>query len=234
MSRLTTLQMLTTLAILAMTAAPATGTAQPTYVPGNFGSGEKTLAELIEFPEMRGDVSVAIYCIGVLTSKGKLDKHGCFRRDPGDETFGAAIYKAADKARLQPATYNGKPVSVIFQYRVLFIQKGEDKTLRFVANPGYAENVEAYGHDHIAAQRLYDGERWQKACPKQASFTVLARANVDYDGTPAAASVEHIQGLVITERCQQAIIDAILASRFIPAMDDGEPVPSTFVQRFGN
>lgn len=203
-------------------------------MPANFSDGETSLSSLIEFPKLRGDASVAIFCLGLLTKKGKLEEHGCYQRNPGDETFVAEIYKAIKKARLTPAIYNGKPTTVVFQYRIQFVQKGEEQEMNFVANPGYAENVEAYGQDHIAAQRLFGEETWQKACPKQARFVVLAKANVDYDGTPGAVSLTPAEGIPITGKCQQAIIDNVLQSRFIAAMADGEPVPSTFVEPFGN
>ena len=202
--------------------------------PANFSTGEKSLGQLIEFPELRGDVSIALSCLGILNGKGKLEEHGCFRRNPGDETFVAAVYPAIKKARLIPAVFDGKRVHVVFQYRVQFVKKGEEETLNFVANPGYEENVNAYGQDHIAAQRVYGKESWQKSCPRQARFVVLARANVDFDGTPGSVSLTHADGITITAGCEKAIIDTMLASRFIPAMADGEPVPSTYVEPFGN
>ena len=202
--------------------------------PAQFSDGEKSLKALIEFPELRGDAKVAISCIGLLKDNGKLDSHGCYQVNPGDETFIAAIYKAAKKARLQPAVIDGKRVDVVFQYRVQFVQQGEDKGVQLVANPGHAENVEAYGSSHVAAQRVYGKDSWDDACPKQAKFIVLARANVDFDGTPGAVSVQHLNGINITEKCEQAIVDTILASRFIPAFADNEAVPSTFLEPFGN
>lgn len=215
-----------------LTAAAVVG--QDRHTPANFGDGEKSLATLIEFPELRGDATISISCIGLLTSKGKLDEHGCYQVNPGDETFIAAIYKAAKKARLKPASYSGKAATVVFQYRVQFVQKGEERTLHFAANPGYQENVDAYGQEHIGAQRLMGKETWQKSCPKQARFVVLAKAHVDFDGTPGAVSISRSDGIPVTAKCEQAIIDNLLTSRFIPAMADGEPVPSTFVEPFGN
>lgn len=212
----------------------AASTAGAETAPASFSTGEKSFKELIEFPELRGDAAVTISCIGLLKRNGKLDTHGCYQVNPGDETFIATIYKAAKKARLNPAVYEGKRVDVVFQYRVHFEQSGEDKLVQFVANPGYAENVEAYGSAHVAAQRLYGKETWEDACPKQAKFIAMVRANVDFDGTPSAASVTHLNGIAITDKCQQAIVDSVLASRFIPAYADGESVPSTFVEPFGN
>ena len=101
-------------------------------------------------------------------------------------------------------------------------------------NPGLGENVEAYGLEHTAAQRLMGKERWQKSCPQQNKFIVLARANVNWEGTPSAVSISHMGGLQITQKCEQALIQAVLDSRFIPAFADGEPVPSTFAEPFGS
>lgn len=227
------LPVISAIALLACIATVQSAPAQQ-HTPADFGDGEKSLGKLIEFPELRGDTSVAISCIGLLEKNGKLEKHGCYRRNPGDETFAASIYSVIKKARLVPAVYDGKPATVVFQYRAQFVQKGEDKEINFVANPGYAENVEAYGHEHVAAQRLFGKEGWGKSCPRQAKFVVLVKANVDYDGTPGAVSVTHAEGIPITQKCEQAIIDTIVTSRFIPAMADGEAVPSTFVEPFGN
>ena len=219
---------------LGLCLAAATTPALAEYSPAGFSSGEKSLEALIEFPELRGDVSVTISCIGLLARNGKLEEHGCYQQNPGDETFIATIYKAAKKARLVPAVLDGRAVSVVFQYRAHFTKKGEDETVQFVANPGYEENVEAYGVEHVAAQRVYAKDDWEKSCPKQARFIVMVRANVDYDGAPSAASVTHLNGINITEKCEQAIIGAVVESRFIPAQADGEAVPSTFVEPFGN
>ena len=77
-------------------------------------------------------------------------------------------------------------------------------------------------------------EAWQKSCPQQNRFVVMARANVDWDGNPSAVSITHLDGIPITQKCEDAIRNAVLDSRFIPAFADGEPVPSTFVEPFGN
>lgn len=204
------------------------------YAPASFGDGEKSLGQLIEFPELRGDANATISCITLVTRKGKLKDHGCYLRNPGDETFVAAVQKVAKKARLQPAMLDGRAVEVVFQYRVNFISKGEEQSLDFVANPGYPENVEAYGQRHIAAQRAFDKEKWKAACPKHAKFVVLAKVNVDFDGSAGAANLSHVDGINITEKCENALVESLLASRFVPAMVDGEAVPSTYLEPFGN
>ena len=49
------------------------GIANAQNVPANFIEGEDSIASLIEFPELRGDASVTISCIGLLTTKAKLE-----------------------------------------------------------------------------------------------------------------------------------------------------------------
>ena len=228
------MQSLRVTTVLAAALLSLSANAQTSFSPARFGDGEKSLGELIEFPELRGDTTVTISCLGILSARGKLDKHSCYRRNPGDEPFIAAFLKASRKARLVPATYDGRAVPVIFQFLIQFKQEGEEQKLLFAAHPGYEENVLAYGGNHIGAQRVMGKETWQKACPKQAKFVVLARANVDYDGTPGAVTIEHGTGIPITDACREALEANMLNSRFIPAFADGESVPSTFVEPFGN
>lgn len=202
--------------------------------PANFLDGERSFDTLIEFPELRGDATVTISCLGLIGGNGKIDEHGCYQLNAGDQVFVRQIYDVIKKVRFQPAMLDGRKVTVVFQYRIQFAKKGEEQSIRMVANPGYEENVDAYGEAHIAAQRVYATEGWETACPKQAGFVVLAKANVDYEGTPSYASITHAGGITITQRCEQALIDNLMSSRFIPAMVDGETVTSTFVEPFGN
>ena len=202
--------------------------------PADFGDDEKSLANLITFPELRGDTAVTISCAGVLKSRGKFGDHFCYQQNPGDDTFIQAVNEVIKKARLKPAVYNGRGAEVVFQYRIYFEQKGEEQRIVFMPNPGYGENLAAYGPQHIAAQRLMGKEPWKKACPRQTRFVVLARANVDWEGTPSAVSISHLDGIPISQQCEQALIDSLLNDRFIAAHVDGEPVPSTFVEPFGS
>ena len=113
--------------------------------------------------------------------------------------------------------------------------KRANRRVTLVLNPGYKENVDAYGEDHIAGQRVVRGkEPWNEACPKRAKFTVLARAYLSETGEAASPSIEHAAGVLPTATCQNAIKESLLASRYVPAIADGVPVPSTYVEFFGN
>lgn len=110
-----------------------------------------------------------------------------------------------------------------------------NRRVTLVLNPGYKENVDAYGENHIAGQRVVRGkEPWMDACPKRAKFTVLARSFLSETGEAASPSIEHAAGVLPTATCQNAIKETLLASRFTPAIADGIAVPSTYVEFFGN
>jgi hypothetical protein len=211
--------------------------AQESFRPAHFGfeDEERQLLNRIRFPEIKGDVSVMLLCFSQLEPSGKMDQTGCMMKDQFDAPFASAVSEAGKKARMAPAEIDGDKVKVYVQFRVEFVAKGEDHTIRVILNPGYQENIDAYGEEHVAAQRLIGGkEYWQDVCPQRARYAVLAKAYVGEDGRSDSPSVEHAAGVMPTATCQTAIMDSILASRYVPAMADGLPVPSTFVELFSN
>ena len=216
----------------------AGASAQDEFMPAHFGYDEedRQLFNLIPFPEIKGDVTIMLRCFAQLETSGKMKNTACLMEDQFDQPFAGAVAQAAKKARMTPASINGKPVMVYVQFRTEFVAEGDDRKIKVILNPGYPENVAAYGEDHVAAQRLLTGkdEPWQKVCPQRAAYAVWAKAYVGEDGRADAPSIDHAGGVIPTPACQDAIKAQILDSRYIPAMDDGFPVPSTFVEIFSN
>ena len=106
---------------------------------------------------------------------------------------------------------------------------------RIFPNPGYEENVVAYGIDHVAGQRVIGkDEPWNKACPRRAHYRVSVRAYLGEDGKADNPSIEFGNGIRPIASCLDAIKATIIDSLFVPAMSDGVPVPSTYVELFGN
>lgn len=204
--------------------------------PADFAHEEtkKRLGNRIEFPEVTGNMSAMIHCFSQIEKGGKMKNTGCFLKENFDAPFVAAITKAAKKSALTPAIIDGEKRKVYLQFRVEFIAEGDDRNIHLYLNPGNTENVEAYGYDHIAAQRALGKERWQDICPQRAQFLLLARAFVGEDGKPQNPSLERLSGIIPTADCQNAIKETILESSFTPAMADGYPVPSAFVESFSN
>ena len=202
--------------------------------PARVGSGKDSLGARIEFPELKGDATATVRCAAQVERGGDMEKNGCYNEGPSDQLFIPAITKAARKAEMQPASLDGRSVEVYFQYRVRFEKKGDETTVTVLENPGVTENVEAYGEDHVAAQRAIGDEAWQKECPSRARYLVWLRAHVAPDGNVSNLSLTHGNGIMPTPRCQQAILGTVENSIFFPALDDDEPVPSTYVEPFGN
>ncbi len=204
--------------------------------PADFEHAEskRRLAERIEFPEMTRDATVMIHCNSQIAASGKMTKTGCYTKDNFDTAFAAAIMKAAKKARLNPAIIGGKARNIYLQFRVEFIAEGEKRDIYLYRNPGHAENIEAYGYDYVAAQRVVGKERWQDICPQRASYLLRLKAFVGEDGQSGNPNLERVSGIMPTLDCQNAIKDTILLSSFTPAIADGYPVPSAFVELFSN
>lgn len=203
--------------------------------PATFDHAEASLASLIEFPELRGDTKTRLRCLAIVERSGKLDRHGCIQNDPSDQVFIEPVVKAGRKARLNPAVIDGRSVSVYLQYQVEFEQAGDEKTVRIFNNPGLAENVEAYGEDHVAAQRAIGDEEWQKVCPQRTRWLAWAKAHVDETGRASSFSI--VQGEnspPISQNCRDAIVATLEKSRFTPALADGEPVVSSFIEPFSS
>lgn len=204
--------------------------------PAGFTADEKMLDQLIKFPKAAASSTMdrTLTCQGILKASGKMAQGGCFVKEFTDEPYAAAVNKAAKKARFRPAVYNGKRIGVYFQYRVRFTRKDEEQHITLYANQAYPENLDAYGEDHIAAQRGVMRENWQKFCPSQARFIALARAHVAADGMQSSIKVTHGSGIPISNKCNKAIVETIEKSVFIPAYADGEAVPSSYLEAFGN
>lgn len=203
-------------------------------LPATFGSGKSSLQKLMTFPELRGDATARIRCASQVNNKGRMKSTGCYQNTAGDEVYIAVIVKAAKKARMIPATAAGKAFDVYVQFQVEFIKVGDSESIRVLNNPGLQENIDAYGDDHIAAQRGLATDSFTKACPKHARYMVWAKAYVGEDGQQDSFSILPGEGAPITEKCRAGIIATLRDSTFTPAIADGEPVPSSFIEPFGN
>jgi hypothetical protein len=163
-----------------------------------------------------------------------MNSPGCFIRNNWEPDFAAAVDKAAKKAEFQPATNNGKSRDVVLYYQVEFLKKNDDETINVYLHPAIQENIDEYGEDHIAAQRIVDKETWAKACPKRAGWVVTAKAHIDSSGVASSVDLEHNAGILPTGACQVALVQTIEGSGFVPAHDDGVAVPSSYYESFGN
>ena len=190
---------------------------------------------LIEWPEISGKIEVILSCFSQIQDNGKMKGTGCYLRTNYDEPFAKAVNEAARKARLVPAVIDGKERDVYVQFQVKFVKEEESEDIYLIMNPGYEENVNAYGFGHIGGQRVISSnEPWSGACPQRAHYAVWVRAYLGEDGTADSATIDHVDGIVPTETCQEAIRQTIVTSRYTPAYSGGQPVPSTYLEAFSN
>ena len=222
--------------LLSILAALLTLGAHAELTPAVLGdpAGERYFPTLIEFPDTQGDANVHIQCVAIVKKSGRLKDTGCYVRNNWEPEFADAVAKAGKKAALVPASDGKNGRQIFLMFRVRFTKKDGEKLIEVLLNPGTAENVDAYGDDHIAAQRAIGDEPWQKTCPKRAKWLVFARAHVDYTGVASSVDLEHGSGIVPTGNCQQAIIYTMTSSEYSPAMANGEAVPSAFIEPFSN
>lgn len=197
-------------------------------------SAERNLIRIMKFPETDGDATVQLECQSIVTAKGRMKDAGCYLKNNWDPDFAEAVQKAAKKAQLVPARdgKTGKVVVLLFQ--VEFLKKDDEKTITVYLNPGNQEMLAEYGPDHIYAQRVMGRESWQKACPKHADWLIYAQAHINEEGVASSVDLAHGGGIVPAGPCQQAIIDTIASSQFAPATLDAVPVPSSYIEPFGN
>jgi len=221
-------------AFIALFVVPLTATAQIT--PATLGDPESEyyLLRLIEFPETHGDATVQLQCVSIIKGSGKMQDAGCYIENNWDPDFAEAVRKASKKATFAPAHQGNKGKKIALMFRVEFLKTADEKTINIYLNPGDTEMIDAYGQDHISAQRVMGKEAWQKTCPKHARWLVYVRAHVNEEGVASSVSLVHGGGIVPTGNCQQALINTITSSPFAPATVDGEPVPSSYVESFGH
>ena len=220
------------LAVLFATSSSAQAQLQPATLGDP--SADKYLIRLIEFPETHGDAAVTLQCTSIVKSNGKMKDAGCFIKNNWDPDFALAVETAAKKARLAPAHIDKKAETVVLLFQVIFSKTKTDQSIRILLNPGMPEMVAEYGEDHISAQRVFGNERWESACPKHAKWLVYTESHVDENGKASSVDTSHRNGIVPTAPCQQALVETITMSRFLPAMVDGVAVPGVYVEPFGN
>jgi hypothetical protein len=202
--------------------------------PAKFNVKEKSLISSIKFPQTKGDISIIINCSGVILKNNKIKFFNCYKNQPGDEVYIQEIYKAHKKARFQPAVFNNKKEDAFVQFRIKFEKKNDNELISIINNIGYEENVIAYGLNHIGAQRIVGKETWQKLCPKYNRYNIITKTHINNLGQASNSSISSSKGIPVNKKCINSIVDTLNSSIYIPAFVNGNYVPSTYVEVFGN
>jgi hypothetical protein len=115
------------IALAALCTGLASISAWAEFSPASFDVDEekRSFADLLEFPDISGNVSIMMMCASQIATSGKMSETGCMIRNNGEVVFGRAVQAAAKKARVTPAEINGKEYKVYLQFRVEFIKEGD-------------------------------------------------------------------------------------------------------------
>ena len=193
------------------------------FTHANFVSGEKSMQNLVEFPEVDGDVDVTVTCTAHATAKGRLRDARCSSpTDPGLK-FTMAVSRRFRSARLTPAFVNGKAEEVDFQFSVIFQRTGESETISVY--PHNMKNVDRLGLDYIGAQR-YSVHPWPGRC---VDFTrddlIMEVAIVNEMGVARDFDVL-AANFGMSVACRDGFADHLKNGKWIPALYEGKYVES--------
>jgi len=210
--------------LLLATIAPAQD--QPAFTPAGFETGDRSMKNLIEFPDIDFDVEVNVTCSGIATAKGRLREAMCSAPNDPDLEFTMAVSRRFNSSRIVPATVNGKSEEVDFQFMVYFKKDGDNETIDVYANN--AKNVDRLGRDYTAAQR-YSPSVWPKRCGEtRREELVLEIAIVEANGRPRDVNIMTAEA-ALAATCRTGLINQLKDGRWIPATYNGEAVEAIWV-----
>lgn len=237
------------LIVLIVTMKIALATTVTSYsTPARFVDGDRSLRNMISFPDVPGDVLVIVYCVATIDRTGFMRDNTCFESENVDDVFREAITKVARSSEVTPALISDEPLRTDLWYRVAFVQRGGQNAIGVFPNWGH--NTAEYGNDYEGPQRA-TRSRYPSACRtpddkgdtyqtnalakrESYSFTALSSVTIGIDGK-ARSDVEvdatDFRGL---KRCVDRITDILEGADYIPARHDGEPVEATYMETWGN
>jgi len=197
-----------------------------------FVDGDRSLENLIEFPDIEGDFLEVVHCVAWVVSYGRVRSNTCFASAFRDQRFGEAIESAISSARVTPAIVDGNPRSVQFYYRVVFLQKGGSTDIGVYPNWGH--DVDMLGPYYEAPQR-YNELFFPSACGAHGrNVGVIATMVVGADGTLDGDVVVRAFGPKSVKKCVKSVKRILGRAKYVPGRHNGMPVKATRVEYQGN
>ena len=195
-----------------------------------FIDGEHSLQNLIEFPDVEGDVSLILNCELSVYPSGGITRNRCFPSEGVDPSFRKAVSAAAKLARASPAIVDGKARPVHLYYRVLFFQKDGTAEVGVFSNWGH--DVDKYGISYEAPQR-YSHYRMPNKCRYLLrGALLLSTVLIGKDGTLTSdvVFVPQLDRTPDQRKCANGIKALLEKAKYIPGHYAGTPVEATFVE----
>jgi hypothetical protein len=190
-------------------------------------AGAETIAELISFPDMEGDVSVALHCALHVQSSAIFSSF-CLAPDSRTRAFEESLKAAMPRLRVSTARLDGRRKPVWIPYSVEFLKRGDDEQVRLYQN--YGTEAARYGSDYTGPQRVLSySDPVSRACEtSQPGQVVWVRATVTADGQPEGIRVV----TATTDACRDQIEALFADSSYIPAHVQGKPVSAELLEPF--
>jgi hypothetical protein len=194
-------------------------------------SNEGGIEEAVPFPETEGDVTVVLIC--GMKSMGDRDSrsvNSCFAPNDDLSVFEQAFRQGMRSLKVAGGQVDGRRRSLWIPYSVEFSKQGDHRQIRLYQN--YGAETSLYGRNYLAPQRIANQPT---LVPLTFSCffrlfreTMWVTANITVDG-----NAEDVRVLTETsDVCRQAVETHVSRSSFIPAFNEGEPVPAVSLEPF--
>ncbi|MDG2376055.1 MAG: hypothetical protein P8M18_06865 [Woeseiaceae bacterium] len=222
------LRVSTSALLLGALAASVLATAQelPRFTHANFVEGERSITSLVEFPDVDGNIEIIVTCTGIASAKGRLQEAKCSAPNDPDLDFTMAVSRRFNATRLIPATVDGNPEEVDFQFVVHFRKEGDEETVNVY--PNNSKNVDRLGLDYVSAQR-FSPYVWPNRCGTwRREELILEVAIIDATGKPKDVDLVTAESS-LRLNCKAALINQLENGRWVPAVHKGQFVDSIWV-----
>lgn len=201
--------------------------ADDNWSPAAFTDDEKSLQNLIEFPQTEKDLDIIIVCQAYIRRSGRFGSNVCFYQDDKYLQFERAIFEASRGAVIKPARKNKSGRNVLLSYRVQFIQIGNKRSIKAYPNDGML--IGEYGEDYFSPQLLYDTFNVSKACSSTPHIWIAV--GVNEEGMPISSDVG---GGKSFEGCRREYTRGLDRSLFVPARLNGQVITAKNILSFFN
>ena len=195
-----------------------------------FVDGGQSLQELIEFPDVDGDVSITLFCELTVVASGELRDSFCYQTERGDRPFRNAVHAAVRLAKASPAVADGKAQTVKLHYRVVFYRNSGATRLGVYSSWG--DDVDKHGIEYEAPQR-YSYDQIPDEC-KGPLFRDSVRVSmlIGTDGILMGDVVfaPKLDRTMRNKRCANLFEGLHRKARYIPGHNGRTPIEATFAE----
>ena len=205
--------------------------------PAMIGSGPDSVAANLHYPPKakaaKREAAIPFYC--EVGPRGKSDHFQLYGSDDKAE-FSLALLAALKKGRFEPAISNGHAVSVIIGGTAFFMFQENQPTIAVMLSTADRQKTAALGN-YIQPQMLGSSSDFRRKIWKAHFDKNIHLQNGVHPGAAAVVDVDQ-DGNLVSMRIQAEsppdsgwgalLLKALQTARFIPALENGQPVGGQF------